>query len=175
MARRVVAPGGVRWKVGRQWLSPTRQPQRDRWTDDGIPPERRPFEQEVPALWWYDPSAARPMVLWNLVLLAPIVALVVAVPFLIVYFALGPVALAAVIALLVALVVLVMRRRTWTVRADVQGHRHGHLWRVRGWRASGAVVEIVADALQTGGPLPHRAITYGEPPDPLPRLSFPED
>ena len=149
MARRVTGPDGVRWRVGRQWVQPGRGTRRDRWSNRDDTGGRLMSDSEMALLSGSsEQPASTAAAFLHLVPLAPAVALVVAVPFLIVYFAAGPLALAGVVALLVAATVLVLRRRTWTVRATARGEDRGYVWRVRGWRASGELVDSVAEALR---------------------------
>jgi len=156
MARKVTDPGGVRWKVGRQW-SPwrvrVRREQPD-WLQDG------PGEMD----WMPIDSPGA-------VLVALGVLAAVALAFLVVW----PIVVLAVEIVLVVLAVLVTAagrlalRRPWTVRAEARGIQdHHHSWSVVGWRASGELVDAVAQALAAGRELPPGAATVGASPPPLP-------
>ena len=41
---------------------------------------------------------------------------------------------------------------------------HRHVWHVRGWRASGALIDQTAERLRLGHALPEGATTFGTPP-----------
>ncbi|HEX8121168.1 MAG TPA: hypothetical protein VF549_07870 [Solirubrobacteraceae bacterium] len=71
------------------------------------------------------------------------------------------------LAVLAVLLVVLLRRRTWTVRAAADRGAYGHLWKVRSWRASAAVIDKAADALQTGALLPARGRPFGIRPEDL--------
>jgi hypothetical protein len=172
VARKVVDPDGVRWKVWRQWMQPTTR-RVSRGTGYDVTGNDVPTESELLMFSMSsseDLRSATPAALWQLVPLAPIVALVVGLPFLIVYFMAGPVALAAVIALLIALAVVWVRRRTWTVRARALDRAYGHVWKVRGWRSSTELVDAAADALESGFALPEGGRRFGTRPEDLPPL-----
>jgi len=65
----------------------------------------------------------------------------------------------------------VVLRRPWTVVASARGGRdHRHVWHVKGWRASGTLVDEAAEALRLGRTVPERALTTGTPPAALPRV-----
>jgi hypothetical protein len=171
VARRVVDPDGLPWRVGREWME--RSPRRssdghagDRWEDVPTEVDLMLFSSASST----DLPGARPGALWLLVPIAPIVALVVGLPFLIVWFVAGPPGLAAVVLLLVAAVALVLRRRVWTVRARPRNRPWGYVWRVRGWASSTELVDVASEALRTGGPLPRGARRFGPPAAPLPRI-----
>jgi hypothetical protein len=140
MARKVSDPQGVEWKVGRQWA-----------------PWRVKVIRERPDLgdgaggggdWFAVDDAAG-----ILVALGVLVAIALA------FFVIWPIVAIAIEIVLVALGVLVtavgrvVLRKPWTVRAMSRG-REPALWRVRGWRTSGELVDEVADAIAAGRELP---------------------
>lgn len=45
----------------------------------------------------------------------------------------------------------VLFRRPWTVEARVEGTRQGREWKVVGWRASGDLIDSVAERLRVSG------------------------
>ena len=140
MARKVTAADGTEWKVGREW-SPWRL--RLRREDEGI------GLPEVPDIGGGDELAA------IFVVIAAAILLVVAI-------VLGWFLIALAIELLVLLVGLIagflgrtLLRRPWVIRARAKdGRRTEHVWRERGWRASGERIDAVAGALERGLPLP---------------------
>ena len=143
MARRITAADGAEWKVGREWLPwriRLRRKDDDGW---GLP--------DAPDLGGADEIAAIFLVV------AAVIALIVAL-------LLGWLVIALVIELLVLLVgffagvfARTVLRRPWKVRARAKGGRAEHTWQVRGWRASGELVDEVAGALEQGLPLPPAA------------------
>jgi hypothetical protein len=48
----------------------------------------------------------------------------------------------------------VLFRRPWTVEARVDGTSQGGEWKVTGWRASGQVLNSIAEQLRATGQLP---------------------
>ncbi len=82
----------------------------------------------------------------------------------------------ALVALDAGLFGRVALRRPWTVRAVAQGHDHERVWRIPGWRASGALADAAADALRDGREPPAGGLRLGPPPQPLaPLPPFPRD
>ncbi len=159
MARDVVDPSGVRWRVGRQW-TPWRvriRAERPDWTSrDGGGGD------------WLGPLDDAGAI---------VVALGLLVALALLFLVVCPVIVLALELVLVALLVLVgvvgrvVLRRPWTVHAVARGNRdHRHEWHVVGWRASGALIEEAAEALQAGRELPQGAGTYGTPPEPVPKV-----
>jgi hypothetical protein len=157
MARKVTAPDGTRWRVGRQW-APWRvkiRPERPDWTQRG---------DGGGGDWFAIDDAG-----------AVLVALGILVVLALVFLVAWPLVALALEIVLVGLGVLVtaagrvVLRRPWTVRAEVRGRSdHHHVWTVTGWKASGALVDAAAGALATGGELPEGKITFGTAPEPLP-------
>ena len=129
MARKVVAPDGSTWKVGRRW-----RPERFRvW---------RPGRRNV-------------LEYGGLELMGGVVLGVVVVVFFFVVIPVVSVALEIVVflVLLVAgIATRVLRRRPWTVQAVCDPWER-HTWLVVGWRASRAKIDAAADAIErTGSP-----------------------
>jgi hypothetical protein len=139
--RDVLAPDGRMWKVGRQWL-----PFRVRL--------RR--EREVPELgepsWGFNLDAFADFSLGGILFglaVAILGALLLVVVWPVVALALEIVIL--VVVFLVALAGRLVLRRPWRIVARTRGSARSTLaWHVVGWRASGRVIEEVADALAAG-------------------------
>ncbi len=157
MARRITAPDGTRWRVGRQW-APWRvkvRPERPDWTQRG---------EAGSGDWALLDDAGG-------ILVALGILVVVALVFLVAW----PLVALALEIVLVGLGVVItatgrlVLRRPWTVRADVRGRSsYHHVWSVKGWRASGALVDAAAGALEAGHELPEGGTTFGIAPEPLP-------
>jgi hypothetical protein len=143
--RAVLAPDGRMWKVGRQWL-----PFRVRL--------RR--ERELP-----DPSWAGNLFdLADLSLGGILVGLSIAIlgaVLLLIVWPLVALAIEVAIVLIVFLVALAGRlvlRRPWRIVARSRSPVRATLaWHVVGWRASGRVIEEVADSLAAGAAEPRPA------------------
>ena len=131
MAREVVDPGGVRWRIRRRWL-----PERLRR------PRLRGDVVDVPDLGGLDdPSGVLAIV--ALAIVAIFVAFVV-VPLLL---------LLGEVVLFVAVVLVVVAGQfawlaPWTLEAQADGRRLR--WRVKGWRASRRALGDIAAALERG-------------------------
>lgn len=148
--RRVTAPDGREWKVGRQWLPARvriRRDTRDAGDSGGDGGDGRGFLDTMGDFFGIDDAGAGILV-GVAVLLAS--ALVFAVVF-------------PVIALTLELIILlalflagIVFRRPWHVLARTDDARYR--WPVRGWRASGERVNAVADALARDS-LPAGAVT----------------
>ena len=163
MARKVVAPSGVEWKVGRQW-APWRVSVRRRDADLGD------GGVEGGPDWgdWFDLDDAGVIFTSLVILVLGALLLLVVWPVMAIAIEIVVIGLGVLVSALGRLVL----RRPWTVVATVRGHRdHGYEWKVRGWRASGELIDTVADALENRQALPPHAMRFGFPPAPLPEPS----
>ncbi len=143
-AKTVVDPAGRTWKVRRRWTQRRvswRGPKGDRAADlfDGA--DLAGDGADLPVIG---------------VIMLAIAALVVAV--LAVLFVIPALIFVLELVLVLAAVGLgvlgrVLFRRPWTVEARVGGTDEGREWKVTGWRASGELVDSVAERLQTTGQL----------------------
>ena len=144
-AKTVVDPAGRTWKVRRRWIHRRvswRGPKGHRALDvlDGA--DLAGEGAELPVVG---------------VILFAIAALLVAV--LAVAFVIPALIFVVEMALVLAAVGLgvlgrVLFRRPWTVEARVDGTTQGGEWKVTGWRASGDLLNSVADRLEATGQLP---------------------
>lgn len=144
-AKTVVDPAGRTWKVRRRWVHRTpswRGPKGDRALDllDGA--DLAGEGAELPLVG---------------VIMFAIAALLVAV--LAVVFVIPALIFVGELALVLAAVGLgvlgrVLFRRPWTVEARVDGTNQGGGWKVTGWRASGDLLNSVAERLGATGQLP---------------------
>lgn len=132
--RKVLAPDGRRWKVGRDWF-PRRV--RRRWeTRDGfdILGEFAGFDIGPVAAM----LAVALLVILFAVVILPLLALAVEV-------------VIVILAFLVALAARLLRRRPWRVVARSREPYEAELdWHVVGWRASRDTIAEVAAALEAG-------------------------
>jgi hypothetical protein len=144
--RRVVAPDGVEWRVGRRWL--TRSPKLDR-------PRRREIAAEslnhLGASW---PDFGNVDLGEGLLVVAAVVAfLLVLIPVL--FFGIELVILGALLA--AGLITHTVLGQPWVIEATSTGR---HLeWRVRGWRRSGLFIAQVASDLSAGRDPDQRGLT----------------
>jgi hypothetical protein len=141
-ARRVVDPSGRTWRVRRRWV-----PHTVRW--------RGPVDLDAAALV---PDPGDLTLVDDLGCLPGLGVAVagVAVVLLAVFLVLPALVFAlelVVVVLVVALAALarVVFRRPWTVEARVEGTNEGRQWRVAGWRASGDLVDTVAERIRATG------------------------
>jgi hypothetical protein len=138
MARKVTAPDGLDWTVGRQWVPWRWRLWRERVDLDG------PSGGDMG--WAIDDVGGILVALGVLVVLA------------LVFLAIWPLVAIAIEIVLIGIGLLatvagrVVLRKPWTVRAVARGHEH--TWKVRGWRASGERIDEVATALAGGFTLP---------------------
>lgn len=133
-----MTPDRREWRVGRQWVPFRVRLHRDR-SDVDFPSDL--FDVDI-----FDDSG----ILAGLAIVASAVLL-----FLVIWPVIA-IALEIVVLILVVLGGLAARvvlRRPWTVRAESR-RGGGRTWRVVGWRASGALIEEVARALEEGRALP---------------------
>jgi hypothetical protein len=141
-AKRVTAPDGTEWRVGRRWLPdwPRIWDRRDRGDGDGSG-----IGDALPDLDGIDEAFAVALVVIGVVLVVllfttvvfPIVALTIEL-------------LLVVVLLIGGLVGRLVFRRPWTVRARASDDRRELTWHVRGLRRSGRVRDEVAAALASG-------------------------
>ena len=161
VARHVVTPERVRWRVGRRWLPFRVRLRRQDWREVG------PTDLSEVAL--FESPAG---------ILAGLAVIAAAMVLLLVVWPLVAIAIELVILALVLMAALVGRvlfRRPWTIYATSKdGERaREHTWRVVGWRRSSRLIEEARRALEHGAALPPGATTDGPPPVPLPRLREP--
>ncbi|HWI71985.1 MAG TPA: hypothetical protein VNT55_08525 [Baekduia sp.] len=135
MAREVVDPDGVTWRIRRRWAV---------------------VDVDPPAVRFFDPTA------WDFVTDATIFGVVAAVAFLacaaLFAFVILPLALLVlevaffVAALVVGVAARVLLRRPWTLLADADAHGPDtrFSWRVAGWRASREAIDEIAAGLRNG-------------------------
>ena len=142
----MTAPDGHVWTVGRQWFGerPRLRRELERERDLGGGGDGGDHES-----WWSDLGGFD-----DLGAGAILAALGVVVALIVLFTAVWPIVVIAVelvILVLVAAVGLIGRllfRRPWTVQARA---RHRRLeWQVRGWRASGELIDEVAERLAAG-------------------------
>ena len=138
-ARQVVDPQGRTWRVRRRWV-----PHTVRWRGGRNVPD-----VDVPGLDLLDDElgifaaiglAITGIVVVVVAVLFVIPALVFAVELLVVVLAIGLGALARV-----------LFRRPWTVEARIKGTNEGREWKVVGWKASGELVDTVAERIRSTG------------------------
>lgn len=135
----MVGPDGRTWKVRRRWVHRSVS-----WRGG-----RRVPDVDVPGLELLDDElgifaaiglAITAVVVVALAVLFVIPALVFAVELLLVVLAIGLGAGARIVF-----------RRPWTVEARVAGTNEGREWKVVGWRASGELVDTLAERIRSTG------------------------
>jgi hypothetical protein len=146
--RRVTAPDGREWKVGRQWLPARMRIRRDE--SDG-PGDGDGILDTMGDFLGMDDAGAGILVGFAVLALS---ALLFAVVFPVIALTLELIILLALF--MAGIVGRVVFRRPWHVLARTDGA--SYRWPVRGWRARGERVDAVADAL-AGGSLPPGAET----------------
>ena len=158
MARTVVAPDRVRWRVRRRWLPSWFRRTRPDWLDFS------PGDIMGAGVDFADSATV------FLVTLA--LAAAAGLLFLVIW---PVVALAAELLVVLALLVAglagrVILRKPWTVSAmsEFSEDPREHAWQVVGWRGSTRLIGEVAQALEVGSELPAGVQTAGSPPRPLP-------
>ncbi len=141
----MVDPSGRTWKVRRRWVHRRvswRGPKGDRALDvlDGADLAGEGAELPVVGVIMFAIAA----------LLVAVLAVVFVIPALIFVIEL------ALVLVAVGLGVFgrVLFRRPWTVESRVDGTSQGGEWKVTGWRASGDLLNSVADRLKATGHLP---------------------
>ena len=147
MARSVVAPDGVRWKVGRRWAPARVRLRRRRRDGDGLDVGDLGFDVFDGPLAIIGVLAAAVvlfLVVW------PIVAIALELVLLVLIF-------------LISLAGRVLFRRPWTVlaRSTTPGTAREYEWRVAGWRRSARLIDAAAEALAGGLDLPAGAGSGG--------------
>lgn len=147
MAREVVDPEGVTWEVGRQWVPRRLRIGRPDWRDIGEPGGLDGWDEPA-GLVGALAVVAFAMVVFLVIF--PVVAIALEVVLLL-------------ILLLAAVVGRVVLRRPWTVRAAGANGWRVRSWKVVGWRASGALVDEVAAALERGHELPSGSEALDDP------------
>ena len=159
MARTVVAPDRVRWRIRRRWLPRWFRRTRPDWMDVS------PGDVMHAGVDLADSA--------SLFLATLVVAAVAMLLFLVVW---PVIVIAAEILVVLALFVgglagRVLLRKPWTVTAASEFSEipREHAWQVVGWRGSRRLIRDAADALETGAELPAGAVTTGPSPRPLPR------
>ena len=148
--RRVTAPDGREWKVGRQWLPERVRIRRDEGHDIGGSGDGDGgggFLDTMGEFFGIDDAGAGILVGFAVVALS---ALLLAVVFPVIALTLELIVLLALF--LAGIVGRVIFRRPWHVLARTDDERYR--WPVRGWRASRERVDAVADALARGSLLP---------------------
>jgi hypothetical protein len=144
--RRVTAPDGREWKVGRQWLPARVRIRRDGRDGDGDGDGSGDGDGLLDTMGEFfgmDDAGAGILVGFAVVALT---AVLFAVVFPVIALSLELIALLALF--LAGIVGRVVFRRPWHVLARTDGVRYR--WPARGWRASGERVQAVADALGRG-------------------------
>ena len=140
--RRVVAPDGVEWRVGRRWL--TRRPQLRRPRRTGIAAE------SLNSLGTGWPDLGNVDLGEGLLVLAAVVAfLLILIPLL--FFGVELIVLGAFLA--AGVIARTVRRQPWVIEArstDPLTSGRQLEWRVRGWRRSGKLIAQVASDLSNG-------------------------
>jgi hypothetical protein len=145
--RRVVAPDGVEWRVGRRWL--TRRPR-----------FRRPRlgEPAAESLTHFGPDLASVDFEEGLLVVAAIVAFIlVLVPLL--FFGIELIVLGALLA--GGVIARTVLRQPWVIEArstDPRTSARQLEWTVRGWRNSGKLIDQVASDLSAGREPDERAL-----------------
>ena len=148
--RRVVAPDGVEWRVGRRWL--TRRPKFNR------PRGRAIASESVSNLGSGWPDIGNLDLGEALLVAAAALALVlILIPVL--FFGVELIILGALLA--AGVTARTLLRQPWVVEAAstdplTPGRRLE--WRVRGWRKSGKLIDQVASDLSTGREPPDRGL-----------------
>ena len=144
-AKKVVDPAGRTWNVRRRWVHRSaswRGPKGDRALDllDGADLAGEGSELPVVGVVMFAIAA----------LLVAVLAVIFIIPALIFVMEV------AVILVAVGVGVLgrILFRRPWTVQARIDGTSQGAEWKVTGWRASGDLLDSVADRLEATGHLP---------------------
>lgn len=142
-ARTIVDPDGRTWRVKRKWLSrsvPWRGPLGPREGLDLVDGADLVGEgADLPIVGVvFLIVAVVLLVAGGVALLLP--ALVFAVELLLV-----------LLLLLAGTIARVLFRRPWTVEARLKGTKQGREWKVVGWRASGELVDTMAERLRTTG------------------------
>ena len=142
-AKHVAAPDGRVWTVGRRWIGDRPRLRRESEPDSG-----GGGGGDDGSLWGdllaIDDITPAGIVAGLVITVALILLFAVAWPIVAVALEVLVVLLAAVF----GLVGRVLFRRPWTVRASAQDERAE--WRVRGWRASGELVEKICMQLASG-------------------------
>jgi hypothetical protein len=140
-AQTVVGPDGRTWKVRRRWVhrSVSWRGRKGNPVDllDGADLAGEAADLPVVGVIFFAIAA----------LLLAVAAVVFVVPAVI--FLLEALFVLAVVALGAATRILF--RRPWTVEARVAGTNEGREWKVVGWRASGELVETLADRIRSTG------------------------
>ena len=139
--RTVGAPDGRTWRVGRQWLPFRVRLRRERELPDGGDASWLDHLLDFGDFSLGGLLVGLALAILTVLLLAvvwPLVALAIEV-------------VIAIVAFLVALAGHLFLRRPWRIVAHTRDSIHSTLaWHVVGWRASGAVIDEVADALAAG-------------------------
>jgi hypothetical protein len=144
-AKTVVDPAGRTWRVRRRWVTRSAS-----WRG---PKSARALDL-LDGAHLVDDGADLPVVGVIMFAIAALLVAVLAVVFIIP--ALIFVLELMLILLIVGLGVLgrVLFRRPWTVEARVDGAGQGGEWKVAGWRASGDLLNSVAERIQATGQPP---------------------
>jgi hypothetical protein len=192
---RVVTPDGHVWYVRRRWArrrppwswrsrQPTTRVDADEeLTDDDevVPPVDALFAYNDPDLGergfdrYYDERDTLDLTIWAVVVVAVAAVLAAAatvqfvLPWLLPWVAANAVPLTVAVAVVAALVVVDRLRRPWFVVLQRQGLTDAprRVWRVRGWRRAGRLMEEIATAVREGRiDSEHAAILFrrGGPP-----------
>ena len=142
-ARTVVDPEGRTWRVKRRWLHRSlhwRGPDGVDVADAGSLTDVVPFLDDdlgcLPAIG---------------IVITGVTAVLVAIFFVLpaIVFAVELVVL--LLAVGIGVLARVILRRPWTVEARLAGTNQGREWKVVGWRASGELVDTMAERLRTTG------------------------
>ena len=193
--RRVVTPDGHVWFVRRRWAR--RRPPWSRRSrrpmtrvdadeelaaeDKVVPPVDALFAYNDSDLGErgfdrsYDERDTLALTIWAIVVVVAAAVLAAAatvqfvLPWLLPWVAANAVPLVVAVALIAALMVVDRLRRPWFVELQRQGLADAprRLWRVRGWRRAGRLMEEIATAVREGRiDIEHAAILFrrGDPP-----------
>jgi hypothetical protein len=174
---RVVTPDGHVWYVRRRWArrrppwswrsrQPTTRVDADEELSDDevVPPVDALFAYNDPDLGergfdrYYDERDTLDLTIWAVVVVAVAAVLAAAatvqfvLPWLLPWVAANAVPLAVAVAVVAALVVVDRLRRPWFVVLQRQGLTDAprRVWRVRGWRRAGRLMEEIATAVREG-------------------------
>jgi hypothetical protein len=192
---RVVTPDGHVWYVRRRWAR--RRPPWSRRSrqpstrvdadeelaaeDEVVPPADALFTYhgsdlgDPGFLWWHDERDTLELTVWAVIVVAVAAILAAAatvqfvLPWLLPWVAANAVPLVVALAVIAALVLVERLRRPWFVELQRQGLADAprRVWRVRGWRRAGRLMEEIASAVGEGRiDSEHAAILFrrGGPP-----------
>jgi hypothetical protein len=139
--RTVVDPDGRTWRIRRKWLSRSLSWRGPR---DLTPPGPDLLDAGLLA----DDLGCLPAIG---VVVTAAVAMALAVFFVLPAIVFAVELVAVLLLLLLGALARIVLRRPWTVEARLKGTNQGREWKVVGWRASGELVETMADRIRSTG------------------------